>query len=66
MTRTRWIFVGIIVAALAIAGIGIFLTQRGGGSPDAGLTVAKPDAVKVRIADLAAHRALGALGRRRL
>jgi hypothetical protein len=49
MTRTRWIFVGIVVAALAIAGIGIFLTQRGGGSTDAGLTVAKPDAVKVRI-----------------
>jgi hypothetical protein len=49
MTRTRWIFVGIIVAALAIAGIGIFLSQRGGGSPAGGLTVAKPDAVKVRI-----------------
>lgn len=49
MTRTRWIFVGIIVAALAIAGIGIVLSQRSGGSPDGGLTVAKPDAVNVRI-----------------
>jgi hypothetical protein len=49
MTRTRWIFVGIIVAALAIAGIGIFLSQRGDGSPDASLTVARPEAVKVRV-----------------
>ncbi len=49
MTRTRWIFVGIVVAALAIAGIGIFLSQRGGTAPGAALTVDKPEAVKVRV-----------------
>ena len=49
MTRTRWIFVAIVVAALAIAGIGIFLSQRGGAAPGAALTVDKPEAVKVRV-----------------
>ncbi len=48
MNRTRWIFIAIVVAALVIAGAGILFT-RGGATPDAGLTVEKPEAVKVRV-----------------
>jgi ABC-type Fe3+ transport system substrate-binding protein len=49
MNRTRLIFIAIIVAALVIAGVGIFLSQRGGTTPDAALTVERPDAVQVRV-----------------
>lgn len=49
MNRTRLIFIAIVVVALVIAGIGIFLNQRGQSAPQPALTVAKPDAVKVRV-----------------
>jgi hypothetical protein len=39
-----------VVAALVIAGIGIFLTQTGGGGPaNTALTVERPEAVPVRV-----------------
>jgi hypothetical protein len=49
MNRTRFIFIAIVVAALVIAGVGIFLSQSGGGGPAAPLTVERPEAVQVRV-----------------
>jgi hypothetical protein len=49
MNRTRLIFIAIVVAALAIAGIGIFLSQSGGPTQGTALTVDRPDAVDVRV-----------------
>jgi len=49
MNRTRLIFIAIVVVALAIVGAGLFLSQQGGAPADAGLTVTKPEAVKVRV-----------------
>lgn len=50
MNRTRVIFIVIVIAALVIAGIGIFLTQAGGGgAANTALTVEKPEAVQVRV-----------------
>ncbi|MEZ4866675.1 MAG: substrate-binding domain-containing protein [Caldilineaceae bacterium] len=48
MNRTRWIFVTIIAAAVLIVGISLAL-RGSGSSPDAGLTVAKPASVKIRV-----------------
>jgi hypothetical protein len=49
MNRTRLIFIAIVVAALVIAGVGIFLSQRGGAEPGGALTVENPEAVTVRV-----------------
>jgi hypothetical protein len=49
MNRTRVIFIVIVVAALVIAGVGIYLSQAGGGSAPTALTVEKPEAVQVRV-----------------
>ncbi len=47
MNRTRWIFAGIIVAALVVVVVSLFLS-RSGGSPTS-LTVDKPQTVTVRV-----------------
>lgn len=49
MNRTRVIFIVIVVVALVIAGVGIYLSQAGGGSAPTALTVEKPEAVQVRV-----------------
>lgn len=55
MNRTRWIFVGIVVAALVIVGISLALSGlRPEGGGDAGpsgeaITVDRPDAISVRV-----------------
>ncbi|MCU0520889.1 MAG: ABC transporter substrate-binding protein [Anaerolineae bacterium] len=56
MNRTRWIFVGIVVAALIIVGVSLALGglgSDGGGSasPDGGesITVGRPNAITVRV-----------------
>ena len=49
MNRTRLIFVAIIVVALVIVGAGLLWANRGGAPADSGLTVERPEAVKIRI-----------------
>ncbi len=49
MNRTRVIFIVIVVVALVIAGVGIYLSQAGGGPAPTALTVEKPEAVQVRV-----------------
>ena len=47
MNRTRWIFAGILVAALVIIGVSILLSRSGGSQGS--LTVDKPQTVTVRV-----------------
>jgi hypothetical protein len=49
MNRTRLVFIAIVVAALAIVGIGLFVNRTGSTPADAGLTVERPEAVKIRV-----------------
>lgn len=50
MNRTRLIFIAIVVVALVIVGIGLLVSRQQSAAPtDAGLTVAKPEAVKIRV-----------------
>ena len=49
MNRTRLIFVAIVVVALIIVGAGLLWTSRSGTPADNGLTVERPEAVKIRI-----------------
>jgi len=55
MNRTRWIFVGIVVAALVIVGVSLALgglrPEGGGGASPSGesITVDRPDAISVRV-----------------
>ena len=49
MNRTRVIFIVIVVVALVIAGVGIYLSQAGGGPAPTALTVERPEAVQVRV-----------------
>lgn len=49
MNRTRIIFISIIVVALLIIGVTVLLTNTGGNSGGAALTVARPDTVTIRI-----------------
>ena len=49
MNRTRIIFISIIVVALLIVGVTVLLTNTGGNTGGAALTVAKPDTVTIRI-----------------
>ena len=49
MNRTRIIFVSIIAATLLIIGLTVLLTNQGGGSAGASLTVQRPDVVSIRI-----------------
>ena len=49
MNRTRWIFVGIVAAALLIVVAALFYGNMTGGTGDTGLTVARPETVTVRL-----------------
>jgi hypothetical protein len=49
MNRTRLIFVAIVVVALVIVGAGLLWANRSGAPADSGLTVDRPEAVKIRI-----------------
>jgi hypothetical protein len=49
MNRTRLVFIAIVVAALVIVGIGLFVSRTGSTPADAGLTVERPEAVKIRV-----------------
>jgi hypothetical protein len=49
MNRTRTIFIAILAAALLIVVVSLLLTNRGNASPDAGLTVDRPDTVQIRV-----------------
>ena len=49
MNRTRLIFVAIVVVALVIVGAGLLWANRSGAPADSGLTVERPEAVKIRI-----------------
>lgn len=49
MNRTRLVFIAIVVAALAIVGIGLFVNRTDRTPADAGLTVERPEAVKIRV-----------------
>ena len=49
MNRTRVIFIVIVVVALTIVGAGLLLSNMNRQPADAGLTVDKPEAVKVRV-----------------
>jgi len=49
MNRTRIIFISIIVVALLIVGVTVLLTNSGGNTGGAALTVEKPDTVTIRI-----------------
>ncbi len=49
MNRTRTIFIAILALAVVIVIVSLFFTNRGSTSPDIGLTVARPETVKIRI-----------------
>lgn len=49
MNRTRVIFIVIVVVALTIVGAGLLLSNMNRQPTDAGLTVDKPEAVKIRV-----------------
>ena len=49
MNRTRLIFVAIVVVALVIVGAGLLWANRSGAPADSGLTVERPEAVKIRV-----------------
>lgn len=49
MSRTRWIFLAIIVFAVLIVAASIFLSQQNNVPGGPALTVDRPDAVKIRI-----------------
>ena len=49
MNRTRWIFVGIVAAALLIVVAALAYGTTTGGTGDTGLTVARPETVTVRL-----------------
>ncbi|MFQ5855984.1 MAG: hypothetical protein ACE5LU_10110 [Anaerolineae bacterium] len=49
MTRTRWIFIGIIFVALLIVGASVVWRSLNSSSADAGFTIERPDAVTVRV-----------------
>lgn len=49
MNRTRLIFVAIVVVALVIVVAGLLWANRSGAPADGGLTVDRPEAVKIRI-----------------
>jgi hypothetical protein len=49
MSRTRWIFLGIIVFAVVIVAASILLSQQTNEPGGAALTVERPDALKIRV-----------------
>ena len=49
MNRTRTIFLAIISVALLIIVVSLLLTRDGGNTLDGGLTVARPEAVTIRV-----------------
>ncbi len=49
MSRTRWIFVGIVVAAILIVAASILLSRQSNDLGGAALTVERPDAVTIRV-----------------
>src|SRR4051812_1141935 len=49
MNRTRTIFIAIIAIAVLIVLVSLAATRFGGNSADTGLTVARPNAVTIRI-----------------
>ena len=49
MNRTRTIFIAIVAAAIVIVAVSLLLTNRGGATTDAGLTVERPDTVTIRV-----------------
>lgn len=49
MNRTRTIFIAIVAAAIVIVVVSLLLSNRGGVTPDIGLTVERPDTVTIRV-----------------
>jgi Ca-activated chloride channel family protein len=49
MTRTRWTFIGIILAAVLIVGVSLVLRSLNSSSASAGLTIDRPASVTVRV-----------------
>ncbi|HMN27295.1 MAG TPA: hypothetical protein PKE45_04000, partial [Caldilineaceae bacterium] len=49
MNRTRWIFAAILTLAVLIVGVSLLLRANGAPDADAGLTVARPNSVTIRV-----------------